>query len=348
MSAVVRPLRPDDPPTAPAPALRTAWTADELMAADFPEPKWAVRGVICEGVNLIAGPPKVGKSWLSLGLGLDIAAGNPAFGSIATDPGPVLYLALEDTARRLQSRMGKLLSGRRAPRGLTLATECPPLAEGGDKAIAGWLDRHDDARMVVIDVLQKVRGGEKSASSQYAADYAAIGRVKRIADHYGIAVLVVTHVRKQGADDFLQTVSGTNGIAGAADAVLVLDRARGNADGHLHVTGRDVEENEYALAFDPAHGAWTMLDGPAIDHMVSDTRGAILRYLREHQGTGPKTIAAATDQPYDNVKRTCARMADAGQLTRDGTGRYFVPIPNGDNGDTAHLSPLSPLSPHDL
>jgi hypothetical protein len=105
------------------------------MAADFPEPKWAVQGVICEGVNLIAGPPKVGKSWLSLGLGLSIAAGEPAFGSIATEAGPVLYLALEDTARRLQSRMGKLLAGKPAPHGLTLATECPPLADGGDRAI---------------------------------------------------------------------------------------------------------------------------------------------------------------------------------------------------------------------
>ncbi|WP_229787869.1 AAA family ATPase [Actinokineospora fastidiosa] len=317
------------------------------MAADFPEPKWAVPGVICEGVNLIAGPPKVGKSWLSLGLGLAIAGGEPAMGSIATTAGPVLYLALEDTARRLQSRMRKMLAGKPAPRGLTLATECPPLADGGDKAIATWLDRNPDARMVVIDVLAKVRGHESSSGSQYAADYAAVGRIKRIADHYGVAVLVVTHVRKAGSDDFLQTISGTNGIAGAADAVLVLERGRNNADGRLHVTGRDVEENEYALSFDPAHGAWNLLDGPAIDHLVGDTRATILRYLREHPGTAPKAIAAATGLSYDNVKQTCARMADAGQLTRDSTGRYFVPMA-GDSADTAQLSPLSPVSPDAL
>ncbi|RLK59929.1 AAA domain-containing protein [Actinokineospora cianjurensis] len=339
MSAVVRPLRPEDD----GPMLRTAWTADQLLAADFPEPKWAVPGVICEGVNLIAGPPKVGKSWLSLGLGLSIAGGQPAFGSIVSDSGPVLYLALEDTARRLQSRMRKMLAGLPGPSLLTLATECPPLADGGDRAICGWLDRNPDARLVVIDVLAKVRGGENTTGSQYAADYAAIGRIKYIADKYAVAVLVVTHVRKAASEDFLQTVSGTNGIAGAADAVLVLQRGRNAADGQLHVTGRDVEEAEYALSFDAEHGAWNMLDGPAVDHMVSDTRAAILRFLRNNPGSTPKVIAAGTGITNDNAKRTCGRMVDDNQLTKDTTGRYFVPLA-GDALTAPAVSPLSPVS----
>lgn len=96
---------------------RTAWTADQLMAANFPEPKWAVPGILAEGVSLLAGPPKVGKSWLSLGLALAVAAGGQAFDSVPVQGGPVLYLALEDTPRRLQTRMGKLLGGRRHPPG---------------------------------------------------------------------------------------------------------------------------------------------------------------------------------------------------------------------------------------
>src|SRR5690606_36472772 len=91
--------------------MRTAWTADELMTIEFPEPTWAVPGILAEGVNLLAGPPKVGKSWLSLGLGLSVAAGRTAFGSIEVEGGPVLYLALEDTPRRLQTRMRKILNG---------------------------------------------------------------------------------------------------------------------------------------------------------------------------------------------------------------------------------------------
>jgi hypothetical protein len=129
----------DDVDQAAAPArLRTHWTADELMAMEFMPPVWAVLGIICEGVSLLCGPPKVGKSWASLGLGLSVAAGGQALNSIPVEGGPVLYLALEDTPRRLQSRMGKILGDRPAPSALTLATACPIIGQGGDEAIAGW------------------------------------------------------------------------------------------------------------------------------------------------------------------------------------------------------------------
>jgi hypothetical protein len=143
-----------------------------------PPPRWAAPGLIAEGVNLLAGPPKVGKSWLSLGLALAVAAGagDDALGSIPTQAGAVLYLALEDTPHRLQARMRRILGTRPAPRGLTLATMCPSLPEGGTAAIARWLDRNPAARMVVIDVFAKVRGRAAPALSAYDADYAAIGQ----------------------------------------------------------------------------------------------------------------------------------------------------------------------------
>ncbi|WP_405422930.1 AAA family ATPase [Streptomyces erythrochromogenes] len=303
---------------------RTAWTADQLMATEFPEPKWAVPGILAEGVSLLAGPPKVGKSWLSLGLGLSVAAGGHAFDTVPVQGGPVLYLALEDTPRRLQTRMGKLLGGRAAPAGLTLVTECPPFPQGGSEAIAQWLERNPDARMVVIDVFAKMRGQALQGVSAYDADYVAVGYAKRLADHYGIAVVLVHHVRKAASEDFLTEVSGTNGIAGAADATLVLKRARGQADGILHVTGRDVNEAEYALQFQEASGAWKLLDGPASDHTVGDTRAAILRYVRAHPGAKPREIAdGLPGVDADTVRRTCSRMAADGQLTKDAGGRYF-------------------------
>jgi hypothetical protein len=303
----------------------TAWTADQLMAMRFPDPKWAVPGILAEGVSLLCGPPKVGKSWLSLGLGLAVAAGGKAFDSLPVDAGPVLYLALEDTPRRLQSRMGKILGASQAPAGLTLATACPPMPQGGDKAIAAWLDNHPDARMVVIDVFAKMRGQSAPGMSAYDADYAAVGRAKRLADHYGVAVVLVHHVRKAASEDFLAEVSGTNGIAGAADTTLVLKRARGQADGVLHVTGRDVDESEYALKFNPTAGMWHLLDGPPGDHQTTDTRAAILRHLRANPGDGPTAIAAATSLGPENVKKTCQRMLADAQLTADTAGHYRVP-----------------------
>jgi hypothetical protein len=309
----------------PAPPFRTSWSADELMAMTFPPARWAVPGVIAEGLNLLAGPPKVGKSWLSLGTAVAVASGTKALEAIDVEPGPVLYLALEDTARRLQNRMGKILQGRPAPAALTLATACPTLPQGGDEAIARWLERHPGARMVVIDVFAKVRGATPPGLSAYDADYTAMGHAKRLADTHGVAVVLVHHVRKMGSDDFLEQVSGTNGLAGAADATLVLKRARGTADGVLHVTGRDVEEAEYAMAFQPAAGTWHLLDGPPEDHNLSETRAAIVRHVRTHPDSTPKAIADATGLSHENVRKTCPRMAADGQLCGDADGRYRLP-----------------------
>jgi hypothetical protein len=309
--------------------LRTSWTAADLMAMEFPEPRWAVPGLIAEGVSLLAGPPKVGKSWLALGLGISVACGGKALEAIPTPGGPVLYLALEDTPRRLQSRIGKILGGQPAPAALTLATACPPLTQGGDEAIAGWLDRNRDARLVIIDVFAKIRGTSPPGMSAYDADYAAIGRIKKVADAYAVAVVCVHHVRKQGSDDFLSEVSGTNGLAGAADATLVLKRARGQAEGVLHVTGRDVDEAEYALDFNPHAGLWHLMDGPTDEHTIGDTRATILRWLRGNGPAGPKAIAEATRLGIEAVKKTCQRMHADGQLTSDGSRRYDAP---GDTG----------------
>lgn len=343
----------DSQPSAVAPPKRerprTAWTADQLMATQFPEPKWAVPGILSEGVSLLAGPPKVGKSWLSLGLALAVAAGGQAFDSVPVPGGPVLYLALEDTPRRLQSRMGKLLGGQPAPAGLTLVTECPPFPQGGTEAIAQWLDRNPDARMVVIDVFAKMRGQAPQGVSAYDADYVSVSYAKRLADHYSVAVVLVHHVRKAASEDFLTEVSGTNGIAGAADATLVLKRARGQADGILHVTGRDVDEAEYALQFQSASGAWHLLDGPVTDHIVGDTRAAILRYVRAHPGAKPKDMAGELPHvDMDTIRRTCSRMAEAGQLTKDVGGRYYPDTETRTQG-TQEVSALSdcPVTPSD-
>jgi hypothetical protein len=308
------------------------WAADVLMATEFPPVKWAVDGVLCEGLSLLVGPPKVGKSWLSLALALACASGGNAFGTIPVDPGPVLYLALEDTGRRLQTRMGKLLGLDDPPPGLDIATEWPTLPAGGDLAIASWLDAHPTARMVVLDVLAKVRGPVPAGMAAYDADYAAIGRAKRIADNYGVAMVLVHHVRKAGSDDFLQEVSGTNGIAGAADATLVLKRPRGEADGVLYLTGRDVEEAEHPLSFDASTGHWRMLtDRPAAEYELEPSRAAIIAFLREvGVPAGPKAISEMTGISHELVKKTVRRMSEDGQIRSGIGGKYTAPDPNAD------------------
>lgn len=320
---------------------RTAWTAAELMAATFPAPKWAVPGVVAEGLTLLVGAPKVGKSWAAINLGVSVATGRKAFGRIDVDPGPVLYLALEDTARRLQSRLGKVLAGLPAPEGLTFATACPTITEGGADLIRSWLTRNPTARLVIIDVFARVRG-KAGSDSAYENDYAPIAVLKAIADQFKVAIIVVHHTRKAGSEDFLDTVSGTQGLAGAADAVLVLRRSRGQADATLHVTGRDIDETEYAMQFDGQLGAWQMSECPASDYNLGDTRLAVVHYLRENGSGTPKQIADALGIQHDAAKQTCYRMSKSDQIDTDGRGTY-LPL-----SSVTPVTPVTELHPHAL
>jgi hypothetical protein len=306
---------------------RVSWTAAELRDWEFPEPRWAVPGIIAEGVTLLGGAPKIGKSWLALGLALATAAGGKALGSIGVEEGDVLYLALEDTGRRLQSRLRKLLQqGETWPERLTLAVECPPLPDGGVAQIADWLAKHPDARLVIIDVFERIRGRPLSQQSAYSADYSAVKTVKTIADHFAVAVVLIHHVRKAASDDFTDLISGTNGLAAAADSIAVLKRARGELDATLHIVGRDVEENEFAMRFAADISAWQIL-GLADTFGLDETRRKILLFVRANEGSAPKIIAQGTGLPYERVKKTVQRMTDDGQLDTDGHGRYLIPVP---------------------
>jgi hypothetical protein len=310
-----------------SPRRRVSWTAAELLATTFPEPRWAVPDVVPEGVNLLAGPPKCGKSWLALGLGVSVAAGGRALGSIEVVEGPCLYLALEDTPRRLQRRLSTILGPDPAPSGLTIAVECPPLPMGGDERIATWLDQNPDARLVVVDVFARVRGPVLKDASAYDADYAAVGRAKALADEYGVALVLVHHTRKATDDDWLNTVSGTQGLAGAADAIAVLKRTRGKADGILSITGRDVDEAEHALRFSSDLGAWQLTDTPVAHIRMTDVERGIVDWLAGHEGDSPKQVADGAELDHEAVKKAMRRMADKGDLDTDGHGHYWIPVP---------------------
>jgi AAA domain len=294
------------------------------MSANFPPPRWVVPSLLPEGLTILAGPPKVGKSWLSIGLAVAVAAGGRALSSIAVEAGSVLYLALEDTGRRLQSRLAKILSGDAPPPGLTFAIESPTMRAGGLERVDSWLSA-SRGRLVIIDVLQRFRGPALQGQSAYAADYEAITQIKLLADLHQCGIIVVHHDRKGNAEDFISEISGTYGLAGGADTICALKRSRGDMDGVLHITGRDVEENELALQFAPAAGSWSLI-GLASEYGLSESRRKILAYLRLHEGAKPAEIALGIGLARELVKQTVLRMADDQQLDSDGHGHYFVPL----------------------
>ena len=304
---------------------RAYWTAEELVACQFPAPRWAIPGVLPEGLTLLAGAPKVGKSWLSIGIGVAVASGGRALGSTSVEAGDVLYLALEDTGRRLQSRLVKVLDGHPAPARLALTTFCEPLPAGGLERIDQWLTDHPSARLVIVDVLARVRGQAPANANAYDVDYNSLVSLKRVADQHRVAIVCVHHTRKAASEDFLDLVSGTQGLAGAADSVLVLKRDRGGHDAVLAITGRDIEEAEHPLKFDAETCTWHRLDGDADDYRLADGRRDVLHYLRRHATATPSEISRGLSIPEGTSKSTLSRMSKAGQLDTDGRGRYFLP-----------------------
>ena len=220
---------------------RTSWTAAELLAADLPEPRSAVDGLLPEGFAFMAGAPKLGKSWLGLGLGIAVAAGGHVLGAIEVEQGEVLYLALEDNPRRLQNRL-RMLLGQTRPRRLFLETEWPRVGEGGVERLTTWIEEHPETRLLVIDVWTRVRPLSRDTTDRYQADYEAASLMQAVAVGSGVVVVALYHTRKAESSDFVETVQGTFGTAGAADTIMVIKRSRGEADATLYVTGRDVLE----------------------------------------------------------------------------------------------------------
>src|SRR5215217_4338909 len=135
----------------------TTMTAAELMDKELPPVKWAVSGVLPEGVTILAGKPKMGKSWLALGLCVAVASGGRALGKIRAECGGALYLGLEDQERRLQRRLKKILAGGNAPEGLEVTWAWPRLDQGGVEALRDYLKERPATRLLVIDTLKKIR-----------------------------------------------------------------------------------------------------------------------------------------------------------------------------------------------
>jgi len=320
------------------------FTAADLVRRTFADPRWAVPGVLPDGATMLVGAPKKGKSWLLLGLGIAIAAGGYALGNIPVERGDALLLCLEDNPRRLQERLWRILDGEPASEGLHLVTEWPRLDEGADVALDTWLSEHPSTRLVGIDVLARLRPPSSGNGNLYQLDYSTLARLKTVSDAHGVALVAVHHSRKAGADDPLDTVSGTAGLAGAADTVLILTREKGRADGNLYVRGRDVPEADYALGFDPVTCTWNLL-GDAADYRLTAGRAEVLRLLRERGPLSPKAIAEAMGADRGTIRVLLHRMANAGQvLTADGL--YWVPPATETpvTGETAEANLLSPVT----
>ena len=297
-----------------APPHTTGYSATELVGMDFPEAKYAVDGVLPEGLTILAGRPKTGKSWLGLGLSLAIASGGMALGKIPVERGEVLNIALEDNPRRLQRRLQQVLGDEPAPEGLRFETSWPRADQGGIGRLEMWLSHHPATRLVVIDTLARFRPVVKDGG--YSADYAAIAPLQEMAGRHQVSIVMVHHQRKLALtdnDDWIDSVSGTLGLAGASDGLMCLFKVRGSRDAILKITHRDQDDKELGLRFDAVYATWT-LEGDASRLLLTPERTAIVDLLVRQGPLSPAGVATELHKNASTVRTLLQKMASSGQI----------------------------------
>ncbi|WP_455579417.1 AAA family ATPase [Faecalibacillus intestinalis] len=284
-----------------------------------------IEGLLYRGTYLFVGSPKVGKSFMMAQLAYHVSTGLPLW-NYKVRKSTVLYFALEDDYARLQQRMFKMF-GAEETEDLYFATECKTVNDGLDEQIRGFLTEHPDTGLIIIDTLKKVRevGG---AEYSYASDYDIVSRLKALADNYKVTMLIVHHTRKQKADDVFDTISGTNGLLGAADGAFVLSKdKRTVGTATLEVTGRDQEDMKITLTKDKQTLVWnfekseTEIDIEPPDPLLEKLNEIIFSESNQWDGTASELAIVLGEKIPPNVL-SLRLSTNANRLYKDYGIRY--------------------------
>lgn len=228
----------------------------ELYQTAFRSRPPIIDGLLYAGAYILAGAPKIGKSFLVAQIAYHVSTGRKLW-DFDVHQGTVLYLALEDDYQRIQSRMFMMYGVNDTPN-LHFATAAGKIGNGLDEQLENFMREHPDTKLIIIDTMQKIRelGGE---SYSYASDYEIIGRLKQFADKYCICVLTVHHTRKQPAGDSFEMISGTTGLLGCADGSLLMQKKKRTAlEATIDVVGRDQQDQILYLKKGPETQIWNL------------------------------------------------------------------------------------------
>ena len=336
-------------------------TAEQLQSAPCSPVPFLVDELLPEGLHILAGAPKIGKSWLALWLCLCVAQGQPLW-TFAVTQGEVLYLSLEDSFQRIQTRLFDLTED--APPTLHFAIMADTLKHGLEQQIEQFLMEHPTTKLVVIDTLQRVRG-TGSDSNLYANDYQDIGLLKRLADRRHIAILLIHHLRKLHDDDPMNMISGSTGLSGAADSTFVLQKNSRLANvASLHCTGRDIPDRTLKLEFGEEDHVWKLLEDSKscsgaskistlqLVHLFSE----LLRADPAYTGT-PSALSAKIDSDgrlgitpkkvTRLVLESIAALRENGILVKiyRSNGKRLISLRSAESADLPAVGKIDPIDP---
>jgi hypothetical protein len=307
-------------------------SARDLMKKQFPKVKEIVPGILPVGATILASSPKLGKSRFMLDISIAVTGGGKALGSIDVEKGDVLYLCLEDSEQLLQERFADMLQGAEMPDGLDYADEWRRFDEGGLEDIERWLQAHPHAKLVVVDIFQRVKGRGRGHRNAYELDYAASAGVLDLSKRYlNVAIAIVHHTNKaKDVQDTFDLISGSRGLLGGVDGGMVMKAVPGHpGEATLEVSHRrlKVSPPKMALKTDTRTGGWALL-GEAKQVLLSEERQAIIDLMAQSNApVSYKLVALELSKPVDAVRMCMGRMAKDGQLIPTGKGGYTLPTP---------------------
>ena len=230
-------------------------SCEEIMTTVYKPIEFVVDGLLAQGLYILAGAPKVGKSWLALDMCLSIAKGEKVLGQ-ETAQGTALYLCLEDSYARIQNRLYEITDEPTENLHFTVMSES--IGSGLEEQIENFKKEHSDLKVVFIDTLQMIR---ESTDNGYGSDYKELSVLKNLADKLEIAIVVVHHTRKCSDSDPFNMISGSTGISGCVDeSMVIVETKRGSRNAKLYCVGRDIENAEISLQFDSDLKKWIVTD----------------------------------------------------------------------------------------
>lgn len=227
-----------------------------LLSMEIDPPKFIISRILPAGLHLLAGSPKIGKSWLSLWLCNQVSKGLPVW-EFETAKSSTLYLSLEDTIDRLHFRLSRITD--ESTEQTMFATESSDITNGLIEQLETFLVKYPDTSLIIIDTFQRIRDSENDKNA-YRSDYDEVRKLKAVADRHKIAMVLVHHLRKMPDNDPINMISGSTGIAGAVDGIFILEKDnRMDNKAKLHITGRDIEDLQILLEFDRDNSLWNFV-----------------------------------------------------------------------------------------
>jgi RecA-family ATPase len=298
----------------------------KIQTDQYELPLFFVSQMLPTGVHLFAGSPKIGKSWLALWLCDKVAKGEKVW-EFDTQQCTVLYIALEDTKSTLHFRTENITAI--ASEKAFAITSCSSLSDGLLNEIDSFVAIHPDTGLVVIDTLQLVRDTKEKHS--YAGDYVELHKFVEYAQEKDIAILLVHHLRKMPDSDPINMVSGSTGLLGSVDSILVLEKeARTENRARLYITGRRVRDQVLRLEFEENTNVWRFVEfvtntQSQMDKLIKGIQN-ILQTEKRFMGTPTELTERikAFDADFDIPANAMSRLLNEHSISlRKSYGIYY-------------------------